>query len=179
MTFLYVCIPVWMVGLFVSYAAWMLLVPLPAVRRATVERKERSRRGRTGPDVLFRAHPGILRGVDESSVPWENGHGDTKGWDRASIANRSAKPYVPDISQADLTLPNEPGKRRTLGLCFLCAGGMTFLYVGIPFWVVGLFVSYPAWMALLLPVALAASTAGLYVFSTHETRELRVLAREL
>ena len=61
--------------------------------------KERSRRGRTGPDVLFLRRPGILGSVDESSVPWENGHGDTKGWDRASIANRSAKPYVPDIGR--------------------------------------------------------------------------------
>ncbi len=117
--------------------------------------------------------------MDESSVPWENGHGDTKGWDRASIANRSRKPYVPEISADDLTLPNEAGKPRTLGLCFVCAVCMTLLYVGIPFWVVGLFVSYPAWMALVLPLALAAITAGLYVVSVHETRELRVLAKEL
>ncbi len=116
--------------------------------------------------------------MDESSVPWENGHGDTKGWDRASIANRSAKPYVPDIGQADLMLPNEAGKPKTLGLCFVCAIGMTILYVGIPFWFVGLFVSYPAWMMLVLPLALAALTVGLYVVSTHETRELRILARE-
>ena len=34
-------------------------------------------------------------------------------------------------------------------------------------------------MMLVLPCALAALTVGLYVFSTHETRELRVLAREL
>ncbi|MGZ8695306.1 MAG: hypothetical protein ACXWYS_07690 [Gaiellaceae bacterium] len=112
--------------------------------------------------------------------PGDDGHGDTKGWDRASIANRSAKPYVPDISNADLTLPNEAGKLRSLVLCAACACGMTFLYVGIPFWAVGLFVSYPGWFALTVPIAaLIVLTAVLCAVSMHETRDLRVLAPEL
>jgi hypothetical protein len=117
--------------------------------------------------------------VDER-FPGDDGHGDTKGWDRASIANRSAKPYVPDISNADLTLPNEAGKVRSLVLCAACAFGMTILYFGIPFWVVGLFVSYPGWFAAGAPIAvLIGVTALLFVVSTRETHELRTLAREL
>jgi hypothetical protein len=118
--------------------------------------------------------------VDEqAAVPWEDGHGDTKGWDRASIANRSAKPYRPDISQRDLTLPNEASQGKAFVLCFLCAVGATFLYVCIPLWVFGLFVEVGAWMALVPLTALVALTVLLYKVSTRETRELRVLAKEL
>ena len=116
---------------------------------------------------------------EQAVVPWEDGHGDTKGWDRASIANRSAKPYRPNISQADLTLPNEAGKLKTLLLCFACAAAMTVLYVYIPLLVLSVFVSHGDWVLLLLPAATVAITALLYIVSTRETRELRVLAREL
>ena len=112
-------------------------------------------------------------------LPWDDGRGDTKGWDRASIARTSRKPYVPAISGEDLTLPNEARKAKALLLCFLCAVGMTFLYICIPLWVTGLFVSLGAWMAIIPLVAVAALTALLFVVSTHETRELRVLAKEL
>jgi len=117
--------------------------------------------------------------VDESSLPWDDGYGDTKGWDRASIANRSRKPYRPAVTQADLTLPNETRKPKALVLCFMCAFGMTFLYICIPLWVTGLFVSLGAWMAIVPLVALPLLTFALFVISTHETRELRVLAKEL
>jgi hypothetical protein len=117
--------------------------------------------------------------VDER-FPGDDGHGDTKGWDRASIANRSAKPYVPDISRADLTLPDEAGKLRSLVLCAICAFGMTILYFGIPFWTVGLFISYPGWFAAGVPIlVLIVLTGVLYAVSVRETRELRALAPEL
>ena len=112
-------------------------------------------------------------------LPWDDGHGDTKGWDRASIANRSAKPYVPNITGKDLTLPNEASKPKALVLCFICAVGMTFLYICIPLWVTELFLSLGVWMAVVPLVAVTGLTALLFAVSTHETRELRVLAKEL
>ena len=59
----------------------------------------------------------------DEHFPGDDGHGDTKGWDRASIANRSAKPYVPDIARADLTLPDEAGKLRSLVFCAVVRSG--------------------------------------------------------
>jgi hypothetical protein len=56
---------------------------------------------------------------------------------------------------------------------------MTALYVYIPLLVLSVFVSHGTWVLLVLPVAVVAFTAILYVVSTRETRELRVLAREL
>ena len=115
----------------------------------------------------------------DESLPWNDGHGDTKGWDRASIANRSAKPYIPNISGKDLTLPNETGNKKALVLCFVCAVGMTFLYICIPLWLTGLFVGLGVWMAIVPLAALVVLTVLLFAISTHETKELRVLAREL
>ena len=57
---------------------------------------------------------------------------------------------------------------------------MTILYFGIPFWVVGLFISYPGWFAAGVPIlVLIVLTTVLYAVSVRETRELRALAPEL
>jgi hypothetical protein len=112
-------------------------------------------------------------------LPWDEGHRDTRGWDRASIANRSAKPYRPDVKAADLLLPNEAGHLRALALCFVCAFGATFLYVGIPLWIVEIFAHFGPWV-LAIPIAsLAGLTILFFVYSTYETRSFRTLAREL
>jgi hypothetical protein len=54
------------------------------------------------------------------SMPGDDGFDETRGWDRASIAHRSRKPYVPDVMAADLLLPNEAGRLRTLLICSGC-----------------------------------------------------------
>jgi hypothetical protein len=74
-----------------------------------------------------------------ASLPWDDGHGDTKGFDRASIANRSRKAYRPDVSADDMRLPNEASQLRALALCFVCAVLVTSLYLCIPLFLVGLF----------------------------------------
>lgn len=71
--------------------------------------------------------------------PGSDGYDDTRGWDRTSIGYRSRKPYVPDISQKDLLLPNEAGKLRTILICTACAICITLLYVGAPLYMVSLF----------------------------------------
>jgi hypothetical protein len=113
------------------------------------------------------------------ALPWEEGHDDRKGWDRASIANRSAKPYKPNISQRDLTLPNEASKLRALAMCAVCAFAMTVLYVLIPLSIVSVFLDVGRWLALILVVAFIGLTGFLFYVSVREDRELRVLAREL
>jgi hypothetical protein len=113
------------------------------------------------------------------SLPWDDGRGDTKGWDRASIANRSRKAYRPGISQQDLTLPNEASKLRALGLCAVCAFCMTCLYVLVPLYVISVFVDLHAWAAVILAAAFVGLTGLLLVVSVREDRELRVLAKEL
>ena len=50
-------------------------------------------------------------------MPGEDGFDETRGWDRALIAFRSRKPYLPDIGREDLLLPNEATKLRALALC--------------------------------------------------------------
>lgn len=112
-------------------------------------------------------------------LPWDDGHGDTRGWDRASIANRSAKEYRPDVTADDLRLPDEAGGLRTLALCFVCAVGATFLYVCIPLYIVELFAGFGAWLAAIPIACVIALTILFVVYSTYETRSLRTLAREL
>src|SRR4051794_14133983 len=113
------------------------------------------------------------------SLPWHDGRDDRRGWDRASIANRSAKPYRPSISRQDLMLPNEAGKAKALALCSICALCMTCLYVLIPLYICSVFVDLGAWAAVILAAALVTFTAFLFIVSVREDRELRVLAREL
>jgi hypothetical protein len=113
-------------------------------------------------------------------MPWDDGTGDTKGWDRASIANRSAKPYYPDIGAKDLRLPNEAGKLRTLWVCLVAAFCMTVLYLGVPLYSVDLvFFHLGPWLPGGLLTAMSVLTVVLFVFSVHETSDLRRLAREL
>jgi hypothetical protein len=114
-----------------------------------------------------------------AALPWDDGHGDTKGWDRASIANRSAKPYRPDVTASDLRLPDEAGHLRALALCFVCALGATFLYVVIPLYVVQLFAHFGVWLASIPLVSVVGLTILFFVYSTYETRSLRELAHDL
>ncbi len=92
-------------------------------------------------------------------MPGEDGFDETRGWDRASIAFRSRKPYVPDVSREDLLLPNEAGKLRTLALCSICAFGLTILFVGFPLLALGIFAPLGLWY----PASLAGAFFGLAV----------------
>jgi hypothetical protein len=113
-------------------------------------------------------------------MPGDDGTGDTKGWDRASIAYRSRKPYFPDIGAKDLRLPNEAGKLRTLGMCAVCAVCMTLLYLAVPLYGVSLFFfDLGAWLPGGLLAAMPVLTVLLFVFSVYETSDLRRLAKEL
>ena len=112
-------------------------------------------------------------------MPGDDGFDDTKGWDRASIAFRSRKPYLPDISSEDLLLPNEAGKLRTLGLCLICAFGITILFLGFPLLAVAIFVPLGLWYLTALGGAFVGLTVLLLVVSTYETARLRRLAKEL
>jgi len=111
-------------------------------------------------------------------MPGEDGFGDTRGWDRASIAFRSRKPYVPDVNPENLLLPNETGKLRTLGLCSICAFGLTILFVGFPLLAFGIFTPLGLWFPASLGAALFGLTVLLFLVSTYETRQLRSLAKE-
>ena len=112
-------------------------------------------------------------------MPGNDGFGETRGWDRASIAFRSRSPYVPDINAEDLRLPNEAGKLRALGICFVCACALTILYVAFPLMMVGILVPLGAWYPASLGGALLVLTSLLFLVSTRETQQLRRLARDL
>jgi len=112
-------------------------------------------------------------------LPGEDGFDDSKGWDRASIAFRSRKPYFPDIRREDLLLPNEAGKLRTLGLCLIGALGMTILFVGFPLLAVAIFVPLGRWYLISLGCTFLGLTVLLFLVSTWETGRLRRLAKEL
>jgi hypothetical protein len=112
-------------------------------------------------------------------MPGNDGFGDRKGWDRASIAYRSRKPYVPNVRREDLLLPNEPRTIRTLGLCLIGAFAMTVLYVGIPLLILGVFVSLGPWDGIVFVAALLTLTVLLFFASSYEDRQLRQLASEL
>ena len=112
-------------------------------------------------------------------LPGGDGYGDTKGWDRASIAYNSREPYHPNIGPKDLVLPRGAGKLRELWLCSLCAFCMTILYVWFPLLVVGLFVPLGVWYAGSLGAAFVLLTGLLFAVSRKETRGLRRMAEEL
>jgi hypothetical protein len=107
------------------------------------------------------------------------GSGDARGWDRASIALGSKKPYRPDVGAEDLLLPNEAGRLGTLWRCAVSALRVTALYVFVPLLILNLFVPLGPWLGVALVVCLPVLTIVLYRFSSHETRRLRRLAREL
>ena len=104
---------------------------------------------------------------------------DRKGWDRASIAFRSRKPYVPNVSREDLLLPSGPRTIGTLGLCLICAIAMTVLYVAILLLILGVFVSLGSWDGIVLVGALLTLTALVFFAASYEDRRLRQFAREL
>jgi hypothetical protein len=113
------------------------------------------------------------------SLPWDDGRDDRRGWDRASIANRSTKPYKPGVSQRDLLLPSAANRFRALALCAVCAFAMTVLYVLVPLYILGVFLEVRPFAAEVLLAAFAGLTALLYYVSVREDRELQALAREL
>ena len=112
-------------------------------------------------------------------MPGDDGFDERKTWDRASIAFRSRKPYVPKISRQDLLLPIGVDRLRTLGLCLICALAMSILYVAIPLLILGIFVSLGPWDAIVLGTVFPALTVIVFVAATYESRHLRQLAREL
>ena len=103
-----------------------------------------------------------------------------RGWNRAVIQYRSSKLRKPNVTIADLTLPNGLGNLRMLRTCAMMAGIMTVLYVWVPLMVLNVFVtlSGPVYAAT-LGGSLLLLTAFLYVFGTHETRRERDLATRL
>lgn len=111
-------------------------------------------------------------------MPGEDGFDDTRGWDRASIALRSRKPYVPDVGREDLLLPSEAGKLHALALCSICAFGLTILFVGFPLLALGIFAPLGLWYPASLGGVFFALAVLLFLVSTHETRQLRRLANE-
>jgi len=112
-------------------------------------------------------------------LPGDDGHGENKAWDRASIAFRSKKPYRPDIGAADLLVPNEAGRFGTFWRCAVCAFCMTALYVFLPLLIINIFVGLGPWIGPALLVSFAVMTVALYLVSRHETGRLQRLARQL
>jgi len=113
------------------------------------------------------------------AMPGDDGFGATKGWDRAPIANRSSKPYHPDVRPGDLLLPNEASTLRALGMCAGCALGMTFLYVFLPLMALSIFVSLGVWFGVALGIGFLGLSVLLFRVSERETRKLRELALDL
>lgn len=111
-------------------------------------------------------------------MPGDDGYGDNKGWDRASIAFRSRKPRPPSVKPEDFRLPNEAGRFRTLFNCSVCALGLTILWVFFPLMMVSFFVSLGQFFGVALGVSFVGLTGLLYRISVRETRELRRLAHE-
>lgn len=112
-------------------------------------------------------------------MPGDDGMGDTRGWDRASIAFKSRAPYHPQVAQRDLLLPNEAGALKTLGLCAASAFAMTILYVFFPLVMLNIFVPLGPWFGVVLFGSFPGLLVFLFLFSRHETRRLRHLAQEL
>ena len=114
-------------------------------------------------------------------MPGDDGVGDTRGWDRASIAHHTRKPYRPNVNQKDLLLPNEPGALRSLWVCSVCAFSMTILYIYLPLFMVNIYVPLmsAAWFAAVLCGSFLGLVVVLFFLSGRETRQLRRLAREL
>jgi hypothetical protein len=112
-------------------------------------------------------------------MPGDDGFGDTRGWDRASIASRSRAPYHPSIEQRDLLLPNEAGMLKTLALCVATAVCISILYVSIPLFLLNVFVPLGQLFGVVVVGSVPLLTIILFVFSRYETRQLRRLAQEL
>ena len=105
---------------------------------------------------------------------------DRRGWNRAVIQYRSAKLRQPNVTIADLTLPNGLGNLRMLRACVMMAGMMTVLYIWVPLMIVNFFVtlSGPVYVAA-LGASVLLLAASLYVAGTRETRRERELATRL
>jgi hypothetical protein len=105
--------------------------------------------------------------------------GDPRGWDRASIAVRSKKTFQPDISQADLLLPNEASKMRAFAICAATAAMMSALYGFFPLFLVSIWLPLGGWYPWIMLTMFVALAIGLFVLSVFETRSLRRLAADL
>jgi hypothetical protein len=108
------------------------------------------------------------------------GKDSRRGWNRAVIQHRSSKLRQPNVTIADLTLPNGLGNFRMFRTCAMMAGIMTVLYVWVPLMVLNVFVhlSGPVYAAA-LGGSLLLLTAFLYVGGTRETQRERELATRL
>ena len=73
---------------------------------------------------------------------------------------------------------NEAGKLRALGLCSICAFGLTILFVGFPLLALGIFAPLGLWYPASLGGAFLGLAVLLFLVSTHETRQLRRFANE-
>ena len=56
---------------------------------------------------------------------------------------------------------------------------MSILYVSIPLFIVNIFIPLGSWFGAIVVGSVPALTIILFVFSSHETRQLRRLAQEL
>lgn len=84
--------------------------------------------------------------------------------------------YRPKVGQEDLLLP---GSGRTFLLCWITGVCMSLLYVGIPLFVLNIFLpSLAAWFGIVFAVAFFGLPVALFVYSKHEDEELRKFARE-
>ena len=92
------------------------------------------------------------------------GKDSRRGWNRAVIQHRSSKLRQPNVTIADLTLPNGLGNFRMFRTCAMMAGIMTVLYVWVPLMVLNVFVhlSGPIYAA-----ALGGSLILLTAFLRH------------
>jgi len=115
-------------------------------------------------------------GFDEG-VPGEH---PNRGWNRASVQYRSAKPYKPNVTVEDLVMPNGLGTLRMLRDCVLMGGMMTLLYVWIPLIFLNVFVPIGGLTyALAMGIALLTITSCLYFGGARETKRDRDLAARL
>jgi hypothetical protein len=109
--------------------------------------------------------------------PDDDGFGDSRGWDRASIAFNTRHEYRPKIGQEDLLLP---GSGRTFLLCWITGVCLTLLWVGVPLFVLNIFLpSLAGWFGIVFAAAFFGFPVALFAVSKHEDKGLRKLAREL
>ena len=109
--------------------------------------------------------------------PDDDGFGESRGWDRVSIALNTRHEYRPQIGQDDLLLP---GSGRTFLICWVTGVCMALLYVGLPLFVLSIFLPKLAgWFGIVFVAAFLGLPVALFAFSKYEDKGLRELAREL
>jgi hypothetical protein len=111
--------------------------------------------------------------------PDDDGFGDSRGWDRTSIAMNTRHEYRPDVGQRDLLMPKAVGSGHAFLLCCVAGLCLTFLCVALPLFLVNIFVPLGRWFGIVLAVSLVGLPLALFAFSKYEDKELRQLARDL